>query len=120
MSNRFSTSRISALLLMLTMLWTAPLWAQSTPGQPRTGTLRGTVTDPSGAVIPSAKISVASSDGVTGSTVSGADGAFVLGHLVPGRYMMTVTADGFATAAPQQVLVYSGKELQQKDRKSVV
>ena len=50
-----------------------------------TGTIAGTVTDPSGAVIAGAKVkATAGSTGLTRSTTTGVDGGYLL-PLMPGR-----------------------------------
>ena len=79
-------------------------FAQST-----TGAIRGTVTDPSGAVIPSASIVVTSSTSGSKSATSGADGAFTFDHLVPGRYSASITATGFAQGNITDIMVFRGK-----------
>lgn len=75
----------------------------------QTGSFRGTVTDPSGAVIRSAVVSLSNNEGLSRSTVSGRDGTFAFNHLVPGRYSMSISAESFAPSVPQEVLIYSGK-----------
>ncbi len=77
--------------------------------QSAVGGIRGTVTDPSGAVIPSASIVISSSTGGTKTATSGADGAFALDHLVPGRYSASITASGFAPDNVTDIMVYGGK-----------
>ena len=77
--------------------------------QTPTGGIRGTVTDPSGALIPSAQIVITNSDGFSRSVSSHADGTFALDHLVPGRYAASITATGFASSTVADIPVYSGK-----------
>ncbi|MGA7155215.1 MAG: carboxypeptidase regulatory-like domain-containing protein [Acidobacteriaceae bacterium] len=79
-------------------------WAQSA-----TGTIRGTVTDPDGALVPQAAVTVSSGSGSARTVKSDAAGAFAATQLVPGRYTLTVTASGFSTATVSDVMVYSGK-----------
>jgi hypothetical protein len=62
------------------------------------GTIEGTVTDPSGAVVGKAEITV--HNVVTGymqMTTSGANGAFRLGNLPPNPYHLEVKAAGFSS-----------------------
>lgn len=66
------------------------------------GTLHGVVMDPSGAVIPGAKI-VAHSEKETVSAVTSLNGEFVLRNLIPGSYTLTVTARGFAPLTQENV-----------------
>jgi hypothetical protein len=75
----------------------------------QTGSLHGTVTDPSGAVVRSAVVSLSNNEGFSRSAVSGGDGTFAFNHLVPGRYSVSISAQSFAPSVPQVVLIYSGK-----------
>ena len=64
--------------------------------QAPTGTIAGTVTDASGAVVPNAKITIVNKD--TGSTrdlVTGADGTYSAAALAAGNYEVRVEATGF-------------------------
>src|SRR5882762_8693708 len=64
------------------------------------GAINGTVTDPSGAIVPGA--TVAARDQATGlerATVTTSDGQFVIQDLRVGAYKVTVTAAGFPTYA---------------------
>ena len=72
--------------------------------QAQAGSVHGTVTDPSGAVIPSSTVTLTSKDGASRNTTSGAKGAFVIDRLEPGRYTITAAAKGFAlkSQAPSQ------------------
>ncbi len=59
--------------------------------------LRGDVTDPSGAVIPGATISLTTTDGHTVATAtSDASGVFSVSNLAPGTYIVLANAKGFA------------------------
>jgi len=63
-----------------------------------TASLAGTVVDPSGAVVPSAKVSVQNTDtGMTLTDQTGSSGAFVFPSLHPGPYQLTVQKPGFQT-----------------------
>ncbi|HEY6448859.1 MAG TPA: carboxypeptidase regulatory-like domain-containing protein [Acidobacteriaceae bacterium] len=62
-----------------------------------TGSIRGTITDPSGAVIAGATVTaVNTSTGVQTSTVSARSGDYDIQFLAIGTYNVTVTAAGFA------------------------
>jgi hypothetical protein len=62
-----------------------------------TGTIDGTVTDPSGAVVSGAKVVVTNTGtGRTISLTSGGSGAFSSGPLEPGQYKVQVSAKGFS------------------------
>jgi len=73
------------------------LLALVTPaGAQTTGTIRGTVTDPSGAVIPGAKVAaVLGGTYVTRNTQTDQDGDFVFPALAVGHYTVVVDAEGF-------------------------
>jgi hypothetical protein len=63
------------------------------------GTIRGTVQDSSGAVIPDAAVTVKSQDqGTTRQAISDGAGDFVVENLQPGRYTVTVERAGFSKA----------------------
>ena len=65
-----------------------------------TGSVRGTVTDPSGASIPGATVAVTNTDtGVTTQTVTDQSGLYNVGFLVLGNYKVTVSAPRFETAS---------------------
>ncbi len=59
-------------------------------------TINGTVTDPSGAIIPGARITAVEVDtSLARETVSSAEGLYVLSSLRPTRYTLTAEAQGF-------------------------
>jgi hypothetical protein len=62
------------------------------------GSIQGTITDASGAVVPQAKIVVVSTEtGFTKTLTSDSAGYYSIGPLNPGPYTVTVTAAGFST-----------------------
>ncbi len=78
------------------------------------GSIHGAVVDPSGAMIPSATVTLSSSSGASRSVTCGADGAFIIDKLEPGRYTISATAQSFAPFDPVQVLVFANKITFQK------
>lgn len=69
-------------------------------GQTETATLSGTITDPSGAVIPGAAVHLTNVEtGITASTTSNASGLYVFASLRPGHYRMVVEKAGFKQMA---------------------
>jgi len=65
-----------------------------------TGDLTGTVTDPAGAMVPNAKVTLKSdATGETVANTSSGTGQFRFSLLRPGTYTLTTTAAGFAEAA---------------------
>ncbi len=73
--------------------------AQSQPGA-----LQGAVVDPTGAVVPGATVTLARGS-QTRSTKSGPDGRYAFRHLSPGRYSVSVSAEGFAPLSISKVTV---------------
>lgn len=69
-----------------------------------TATLSGTVTDPSGAVVPGAQVTVHSlATGLDRQLVTDNAGLYIAPSLVPGDYQMQVKASGFSQYTVQKV-----------------
>ena len=65
-------------------------------GQRTTGTISGTVTDPSGAVVPNAKVTATyTATGAPNSADTNASGFYVISNLQPGPYRLDVAVTGF-------------------------
>jgi outer membrane receptor protein involved in Fe transport len=76
------------------------------------GTIQGTVTDPSGAVVPGAGIIATNVEtGVETSRRTNEAGFFVLSPLQPGEYTITVTAAGFQTLTQRHLIVIALRTL---------
>lgn len=72
----------------------APLSAQTSKG-----TIAGTVTDPSGAVVVGAAVSVKNTNGGdVRTTTTGSNGEYRVDAIIPSIYEVTVTQQGFATS----------------------
>jgi hypothetical protein len=92
--------------LMLTSMVFVLLATLSLSAQTFRGTILGTVTDPSGAVVPGAKVMVKNSGtGLERSTETSADGSYALPELPIGTYSVTVTQTGFQTFVVTSVTV---------------
>ncbi|MGH9325491.1 MAG: carboxypeptidase regulatory-like domain-containing protein [Terriglobia bacterium] len=73
-------------------------WGSYGVAQTTFGSITGTVTDPSGAVVPNAKVTVTNQGtGVARHVTTGATGAFNVANLDVGTYQVAVTASGFQT-----------------------
>src|SRR6202142_672617 len=71
-----------------------------------TGSIKGTVTDPSGALITGATVTAVNvATGVPTVAVTTDAGVFVLSLLQPGTYTVTVTGAGFETLTQQHIIV---------------
>jgi TonB-dependent receptor len=90
-------------VILATLLVFAGIGASAMAQQ--TGSIRGTVTDPSGAVLRGAQVEIGNK-GITESTDQ--QGAFFRSALPPGRYEVRVSYVGFKTL-PETVTVVAGK-----------
>ncbi len=79
-------------------------------GQTSTATLKGTVTDPKGSIIPGATIKAQSEDtGLVRTAVTEESGLYVFNFLPVGKYVVTVSAQGFKGARLQNIIVEIGQ-----------
>jgi hypothetical protein len=101
----------AALALALQASLHAQSATQSAPSPLPTGSIAGSVVDPTGAVIPGATLAVtlAGSSSPATTTTSTGQGSFTLTGLVPGVYLVEASSPGFSPARPQRVTVQAGK-----------
>ncbi|MHB8413720.1 MAG: TonB-dependent receptor [Candidatus Acidiferrales bacterium] len=86
-------------VFLATLAWGVSAW-----GQASSSSLNGEVTDPSGAPIPGATVTILlSSTGFTRSTTTNRHGDYEFATLQPGDYRISVTARGFATAVQESL-----------------
>ncbi|MCH7474921.1 MAG: TonB-dependent receptor [Gemmatimonadetes bacterium] len=98
--------RLITSVLVLTCLVAAPLSAQTD----QTGVLEGTVQDVAGGAIALADVRIALEDGsYPQATLSDATGAFRLGFLKPGAYVLRVRAIGFRPVELTNVRIRAGR-----------
>src|SRR6185437_13437240 len=77
-----------------------------------TGTIRGTIADPSGAVIPNAQVTaVATTTGISRTAASNDSGIFVLPDLPIGTYSLKIDAKGFATQDRPGITLITGQTI---------
>ncbi len=82
----------------LALAMTVLLAAGLALAQTETGSVSGTITDSSGAVVPGAKVTVkAVTTNATRSTVANASGIYTITNLPPAEYSISVEASGFST-----------------------
>jgi len=85
---------IRIFILLLVCSFTIGLVAQT-----NTTGLSGTVLDPSGALVPGATISLTNpATNLTRTAQSGSGGSYSLDQILPGEYILTVSAPGFSNA----------------------
>jgi len=98
--------RISSIFLIgLVLAWASAAYAQRIDGD-----LRGEVKDPTGAVIPDAKVNVTSEGtGVTVVVKTSSAGVYFVPNLLPGTYSVTVEVAGFKKHVRRDVEVIANR-----------
>ena len=91
-------------VLILALLATPPVCAQ-------TATLRGQVTDESGALVPGAKVSVTAAGGTAKATKSDEGGAYNFTGLAPGDYSVQASAPRLVQAQPAKIALKPGPQM---------
>src|ERR1700736_6382155 len=82
------------------------LWASRASAQAVYGSIFGTVTDPQGAAVSGAKVTVTDKNkGTTEQTTTNESGNYSVTHLIPDPYSVKVEAQGFKGAEHQEVTV---------------
>src|SRR5579863_9080104 len=97
-------------VLFLTILLTL-LWSLRTSGQLSGATLSGSVTDPSGAAIPGATVSIKNvGTGEVRDVTSNGDGLYSAPNLIPGSYEASAASKGFSKAVQKGVTLTVGAQ----------
>jgi len=104
---------LRVVLILLLMLLSRFLSAHLAVAQSATGEIRGTVTDPTGAAVPSASLTLAGTAGTVKTATTGRDGTFHIPGVEPGAYTLVVTAKGFADTSIEDVQVGADKTTQE-------
>jgi len=107
----FSVTLVLGLLIGIAAQAQAPTPAVDTMQTPSatTATLRGRITDPTGALIPGAAITVTNSQGVTISNTAADDaGVYTVSGLAPDNYIVQATYSGFAPFVSPTVTLTAG------------
>ncbi|MGA8273159.1 MAG: carboxypeptidase regulatory-like domain-containing protein [Candidatus Sulfotelmatobacter sp.] len=87
------------------------LWVSTAFGQAVFGSIAGTVTDPSGAAVANAKVTVVDqAKGNTDQTTTNESGNYTVTHLIPDLYTVRVEASGFKTIEFKDVSVSADVE----------
>ncbi len=101
-----TTRALSLLRIALLLLASLPLQQRALSQSSTTGAIRGTVTDPSGAVLPNATVTVISdATGTTRTVKTDGSGSYNVGLLPPGTYEVGFNAEGFKSQLPESVTV---------------
>jgi hypothetical protein len=101
----FLMKKALLLLLSLSLVFPSPVLAQAT------GSLRGQVLDPSGAVVPGAAVTLTEGPAVL-NVQSGNDGVYTFKSIPPGLYTLAVQANGFAAFSKTGIAVAAGQTRQ--------
>ena len=105
-NTRAVVSLVAMVVLLLSGRGTAFGQAQNT------GSIYGQVTDPTGAVVPGATVTVAEpSKGVNRVVTASKTGEFVASNLAVGTYIMTITAPGFEAYVGNDITVDADKSV---------
>src|SRR4029077_2699286 len=105
-SKKFAFRFITALILLLNV------YARPLPAQVVGGTISGTVSDKSGAVVANATVSLTNlATGVTTAVTTNAQGLYSLPNLLPGDYQQKVSAAGFQTALRNGIVLTVGSQI---------
>jgi len=82
------------------------LWVPNAVGQAVYGSILGTVTDPTGAAVPNAKVTVTSqTKNVSTETTTNDSGNYAVTHLIPDVYRMRIEGQGFKTLEFKEIQV---------------
>ncbi len=110
------TWTLLCLLLVAILAISNLAWGQASTA----GELSGTVTDPTGAVIPKAAITISRpSTGFSRSITAGEDGSFDIADLQPGDYTLRASANGFSDAVYNGVTILTGRTINLKVKMAV-
>ena len=92
--------------LLSVLLFSGRQWVQA---QATTGSILGTVSDQSGAVIPNAKVSITDVDrGITKTVVTNGTGAYRVDFLLTGNYKVSISVSGFKTYVQSGISLDAG------------
>src|SRR5208337_1852399 len=99
-----------ALLFFALALVVVGSWATNTRAQSLvSGQVDGTVTDPAGALVPDATVTMTSTEtGFNETTTTSGEGTYHFALVKPGKYTVSVTKSGFSTAR-RSIIVELGK-----------
>src|SRR5260221_687342 len=96
------------------IVWTVGLSLLLSPSlqaQVAGGTLSGTITDASGAVVPTAEVVIKNSaTGITTTVKTNTEGIYTAPNLLPGSYEVAVSAAGFDTEIKKGIVINVGSQ----------
>ncbi|PYU63627.1 MAG: hypothetical protein DMG56_09245, partial [Acidobacteria bacterium] len=99
-------SCLAAIVLICGICFLAPANAQVAGGN-----LSGTISDPSGRLVPQALVAIQNVEtGITTTVTTNSDGYYTAANLHPGEYQVTVSAKGFATEVRKGISLSVGAQ----------
>jgi TonB family protein len=121
LTNRsFPVRRTWLAAIALTAALLAPLATFTLRAQQAgTTTITGTVSDPTGAVVPNATVVAIDQSGTRETTVSGSVGSYSFSNIPPGVYTLEVRAPGFAVFRQDNLALATGGKLEANARLAV-
>ena len=96
-------SRVSSVRAIILAVVLA-LAASTAFAQSDLGTINGFVKDPSGSVVPNAKVTVKNESGLERQSNTNESGFYTITNIPPGPYRITVEAAGFKLVAESKIL----------------
>ena len=104
-------NNLNRMVLLLAAAIALELASFSLMAQSTTGTISGTVTDNSGAVLPAAKVLIVNEDtGISRTVQADPQGRYLVPALSLGRYRITISMEGFQTEVRSGVVLTVGRE----------
>jgi hypothetical protein len=106
MNQKIIKYAVIVLTIGISLVVSLPLQAQVAGG-----TLSGTITDASGAVVPNAEVEIKNSaTGIAKTVTSSTEGFYTAPNLLPGNYEVAVSAPGFNTAIKNGIVINVGSQ----------
>ena len=100
------SSLIAATVLLLGLFVPVSNYAQVAGG-----TVSGTITDPSGGEVPLAQVVIKNvATGVDRTLTTNTNGYYIAVNLLPGEYLVTISANGFNTTARSGITINVGSQ----------
>ena len=104
MAFNIALRKVAIFASVMVILAIAFLFPSQVSAQVSGATLSGTISDPSGAAVPNAKVAIANkATGVTRDDTTDTAGFFSVPNLLPGPYEVTVSASGFSTTKSSDI-----------------
>ena len=103
--------RVSALFSVIAILAIAQLFTAQARAQVSGATLSGTISDPSGAVIAGAQVTITNkATGIARTVTTDTAGLYSAPNLQPGPYEVAISAMGFSTTKQQDLTLTVGAQ----------